>query len=210
MRRRFPNCFGCSGCGCWLLLILISIPLLPFGLRAYTAWAYADDIYSVQKVPSQRVAIIFGARIYSNTRLSPMLRDRVATGADLYFADKVDVLLMSGDGRDQYYNEPGAMRRYAIQLGVPEDAILLDAAGLRTYDSCQRAEDVYNLDSAILVTQAFHLDRALLLCNSLGVESDGVAADYHHPNGYGGRGERWSHWREIGATTLAFMDLYLP
>ena len=74
------------------------------------------------------------------------------------------------------HNEPAAMRRYALALGVPDSAIVLDYAGFRTYDSCYRAREIFQVDSAILVTQDFHLDRALLICNQLGVDSVGVVA----------------------------------
>jgi uncharacterized SAM-binding protein YcdF (DUF218 family) len=113
-----------------------------------------------------------------------MLADRVATGADLYHAGKVDILLFSGDGREASYNEPESMKRYALSLGVPESAIVLDYAGLRTYDSCYRARHIFGVEEAILVTQNFHLDRALFTCNLLGVKSDGVFADYQRPWGY--------------------------
>ncbi|HLA43081.1 MAG TPA: ElyC/SanA/YdcF family protein, partial [Aggregatilineales bacterium] len=133
--------------GCWLMLLLISgIVLLiglPFALRAYTALRFADDVYSVDKVPPRQVAVIFGAQVLRSGRLSTMLRDRVATGADLYHAGKVEKLLMSGDNRSPDYNEPEAMRDYALRLGVPEDAILLDRQGLRTYDSCFRAREAF-------------------------------------------------------------------
>src|SRR5690606_17045200 len=102
---------------------------------------------------------------------------------------------------------PAAMGRFAEQLGVPSQAILLDPAGLRTYDSCYRVQRVFGLDAVTLVTQDFHLDRALLICNSLGVDAVGVSADYHRPSGYSARAMRWSRWREIAATSVALLDV---
>lgn len=193
------------------LILSIFAFLTPFALRSYTAWRYDGDIYTVEDVPAddKRTAIVFGARVMSSGRLSTMLRDRVATGADLYHAGKVDTLLMTGDNREVSYNEPGAMRDYAIRLGVPAEAIILDPAGLRTYDSCYRAKDEFGIDAAILVTQDFHLDRALMICDALGIEAVGVAADYHRPYGYSSRAMGWSNWREVAATTVAFMDVIL-
>ena len=96
------------------------------------------------------------------------------TAAQLYFSGKVEKLLMSGDNRFVDYNEPEAMRQYARSLGVPEEAIVLDYAGRRTYDTCYRARDIFGVQSAILVTQNFHLPRALFTCNALGIRATGV------------------------------------
>ena len=190
-----------------LVICLSLLALTPFALRLYTDWRYRQHIYRVDEVPARRVAIVFGAQVFPRGRLSPMLRDRVATGAALYHAGKVDLLLLTGDGENEIYSEPDAMARYARQLGVPDEAIVLDPGGFRTYDSCYRARDVFAVNSAILVTQEFHLDRALLLCNTLGVDAVGVAADYQTLRGYGERHTRASQLREIPATTLAFLDL---
>ena len=100
---------------------------------------------------------------------TPVLRDRVATAAQLYFAGKVEKLLMSGDNSSIYYNEPGAMMQHALELGVPDEAIVLDYAGRRTYDTCYRARDIFGVREAILVTQSFHLPRALYICNHWGL-----------------------------------------
>ena len=98
------------------------------------------------------------------------------TAAQLYFGGKVEKILMSGDNRFENYNEPEAMRQYALTLGVPSEAIVLDYAGRRTYDTCYRAKAIFGLDSALLVTQGFHLPRALFVCNALGVQAAGVEA----------------------------------
>lgn len=198
--------------GCMVSLVLIGIIAFglasPFLLRAYTALRFRGDTYTIEKVPSRPIAIVFGARVLRNGRLSTMLRDRVSTAADLYHAGKIDQILMTGDNREEDYNEPEAMRQHAIQLGVPDEVIILDPLGIRTYDSCYRAYHLFDIEEAILVTQNFHLDRALLLCDAMGMDVVGVWADYHRPTGqYGGRSARWSKWREIGATTLAFIDL---
>lgn len=190
-----------------LLIVSLMLGLTPFFLRAYTALRYHPRIYTVEEVPKRRVALILGAQVFPSGRLSAMLKDRVAAGVDLYQAGKVDYLLMSGDGRSEHYHEPAAMKRYALTLGVPEDAILLDPAGIRTFESCIRARDTFNFDEIILVTQDFHLDRALLLCHGLGLDAVGVAADYQRPWGYARRSIQWSNFREIPATTIAVIDL---
>ena len=122
------------------------------------------------------MAIVFGAGLSRSGRPTPILRDRVETAAQLYFAGKVEKLLMSGENRFDTYSEPEAMRQYALSLGVPSEAIVLDYAGARTYDTCYRAKAIFGLDSALLVTQGFHLPRALFVCNALGLKAAGVEA----------------------------------
>ena len=108
---------------------------------------------------------------------SAVLYDRVATGVDLYRAGKVAKLLMTGDNSEVDYNEVGAMRQTALELGVPATDIVLDYAGFRTYDSCYRARDVFGLRAATLVTNRFHLPRAIYTCRALGLDVVGVNAD---------------------------------
>jgi SanA protein len=136
--------------------------------------------FSAKDVSPHRVAIVFGAGLWRDGTPTPVLRDRVQTAANLYFDSKVEKLLMSGDNRTLDYNEPESMRQYALSLGVPDGAIVLDYAGRRTYDTCYRARDIFGVKSAILVTQGFHLPRALFLCNMLGVDGVGVPADLQY------------------------------
>ena len=145
--------------------------------RLVTAIASKGLIYSAEQSPSGKVAIVFGAGLQRDGSPSPVLSDRVETAVKLYLDGKVDKLLMSGDNRFVDYNEPGAMRAYAVSLGVPEEDIVLDYAGRRTYDTCYRAKYIFQIDEAILVTQSYHLPRALFLCNQIGVKSVGVSAD---------------------------------
>jgi SanA protein len=198
LRRRFVLIVGLG------LALLVGLAVAP---RVVTALWAQGHIYSAEDVPARRVTIIFGARVMPGGRPSHMLADRVATGAALYHAGKTDVLLLTGDNSVVTYNEPEAMRQYALRLGVPEDAIVLDYAGFRTYDSCYRARDIFQVDEAILVTQAFHLPRALLLCNDLGINVVGVAADYQRPEGYSTRSMLFSQAREFPAVTVAVYDL---
>jgi len=190
------------------LVITALFPILiVMSLRGYSAWQARNHIYTIDDVPERPVAIIFGAQVYRNGNLSPMLADRVKTGAKLYQAGKVEALLFTGDNHIVTYNEPEAMRQYALDLGVPYDAIVLDYAGFRTYDSCYRARDIFKVEKAILVTQDFHLDRALLICNHLGIDSVGVAADEVRPEGYYFSSMFYSQLREVPATTMAVLDL---
>jgi len=158
------------------LLGLIGLLLPRFVLLLYAK----PRTYSAQSVPLRRVAIVFGAGLNRDGTPALVLRDRVQTAANLYFGGKVEKLLMSGDNRFVNYNEPEAMKQYALELGVPEADIVLDYAGRRTYDTCYRAHAIFGVDSAILVTQNFHLPRALYLCNMLGVDGIGVPADLQY------------------------------
>ena len=147
-------------------------------LTRFVFLIYASPMtFSLDIVPERKVAIVFGAGLLRDGSAGPVLSDRVETAVKLYQAGKVDKLLMSGDNRFVEYNEPEAMRQYALKAGVPDDDIVLDYAGRRTYDTCYRAREIFQVRSAILVTQPFHMARALYLCNSFGVESVGVEAD---------------------------------
>ncbi len=181
-------------------LAVLLIPRLTTKLHAWTR------TQSVDEVSNHGVAIIFGAGLWRDGSPTPVLRDRVITGAELYFAGKVEKLLMSGDNRFVDYNEPAAMRDYAVSLGVPEDAIVLDYAGRRTYDTCYRARDIFELESVILVTQGFHLPRALYTCNALGVSAVGVEADQRT---YRRRSLAYWHTRETFATLVAILEVHL-
>lgn len=186
------------------LLLLIALPLAARG--AVALWA-ARYIYALEEAPARRVAIAFGARVHSSGRPSAMLADRVAAAVDLYRAGKVEAILMTGDNSTPDYNEPAAMREYALALGVPEEAIVLDYGGRRTYDSCYRARHIFLVREAVIVTQRFHLPRALLTCRSLGIDAVGVAADYQRPYGYSSASLTYSLIREVPATLVALLDV---
>ena len=174
--------------------------------RVVTLVYAASRSYSVQDAPVRRVAVVFGAGLQRNGLPTQILRDRVAAGAQLYFSGKVEKLLMSGDNRFVDYNEPGAMRQYALELGVPDEDIVLDYAGRRTYDTCYRARAIFGLSDVILVTQKFHLPRALYTCNMLGLRAVGVESDLEPYRRFS-----LAFWntRELLANFGAFLDLYV-
>ena len=178
--------------------------LSPFVWQCYVNMRYTPAIHTVEDAPSARVALVLGARVYNSGRLSAMLRDRVDTAVDLYKAGKVDKLLVSGDNSSSDYDEPGAMMAHAIELGVAPEDIQPDYGGRRTYDSCYRAKAVFQVDEAIVVTQAFHLPRALFLCESLGLRVSGVSADQRT---YDPRSIAWSETREVPALVAALFDV---
>jgi SanA protein len=140
-----------------------------------------DKIYlKVEDVPKEeplRIAIVYGAAVYQSGKLSDALYDRVFTAVELYKAGKVKKLLMSGDNSRPGYDEPTAMKNEAVKLGVAEEDIIMDFAGRRTYDTCHRAKEIFEVEKAIHVTQEFHLPRAIYLCENVGVGSIGIKAD---------------------------------
>jgi SanA protein len=188
-----------------ILIILAVLGILILIISRLVTGFYArQKKYTAENVPARRVAIVFGAGLWRNGTATPVLHDRVQTAADLYFAGKVEKLLMSGDNRFSDYNEPAVMRDLALSLGVPGDAIVLDYAGRRTYDSCYRAKAIFGVTEAILVTQAFHLPRAIYLCNQLGIDSVGVEADLRV---YRKSSVLYWNMRELFATAAALWDV---
>jgi vancomycin permeability regulator SanA len=156
----------------------------------------------VDATPQRRVALVFGAQVLPGGRPSNALAYRLDAAIALYRAGKVERLLMTGDHGTPDYDEPGAMRAYAVARGVPDSAIAVDSAGFRTYDSCYRARAVFGVDEALLVTQAYHLPRALYTCSGLGVRAIGFEAQP-----FVGPAARAARWREHPARWVAWWQV---
>ena len=180
-----------------LAVIAAAIP----GMLVY--FPYQGDIYDRPgEIPPAPVAIVFGAAINSDGEPSWMLADRVDAAVALYRAGKVQRILMTGDNVSPYHEEVTAMKRYAIEQGVPPDKIDADDAGLRTYDSSYRARSVFGVQEAILVTQGYHLPRALYLANAFGIKATGLKAgrDYYPRQEY-------YDLREVAAIIVAWYEI---
>lgn len=128
-------------------------------------------------VPVKQAALVLGARVYAEERPSPILEDRLATALELYQSKKVQKLLVSGDHGRTDYDEVRAMRKYFTDRGVPAADVFMDHAGFDTYDSVYRARDVFQAESLVIVTQEFHLPRALYIAKRLGIDAAGIVAD---------------------------------
>lgn len=190
-----------------MLLYILIAAIVIIGLPTLIAELYAPaKTYSADKAPQAPVAIVFGAGLMRDGSPTPILRDRVATAAELYFNGKVEKILMSGDNRFIDYNEPQAMKEFALELGVPEQDIVLDYAGRRTYDTCYRAKSIFGVEQALLVTQHYHQPRALITCNGLGLPANGVESD---KRSYNPRSMRFWRVREIPATLMAFIEVFI-
>jgi len=185
-----------------LIIILIAI-LVP---NLLTSFREKTNIVNIEDVTPHKVAIVFGAGLWRDGTPTPILRDRIETAAELYFNNRVEKILMSGDNRFVDYNEPGAMKQYAIGLGIPGEDIVLDYAGRRTYDTCYRAKNIFGVDEAILVTQEFHLPRALYICEHLGVRVAGMPADSRV---YSFHSSIFWRLREFVATSVALWEVHI-
>ena len=189
-----------------LLIILIvlcgAVVLLPNYL---VNQAGQTGIYeAVDKVPQAQAAIVLGARVFGSGAVSGMLADRLDTAIELYQAGKVHKLLLTGDHGRVAYDEVNTMRRYAEQKGIPPEDIFMDHAGFSTYDSMYRARDVFEVNSAVVVTQDFHLPRAVYIARQLGLQAWGLKADKHF---YGNIG--FYYFREAAARVKAVLQIHL-
>jgi len=139
------------------------------------AWAgSAGRVVEAPSVGARDVTIVFGAGLASGGSPSAYLAARLDVAAALYHAGKTKVLLVSGSNPEVSYNEPKAMQAYLVAHGVPSDKIVLDYAGADTYGTCVRAKRIFGVDSAILVSQGYHLPRAVTTCRLVGVDAVGV------------------------------------
>jgi vancomycin permeability regulator SanA len=147
-------------------------------------------------------ALVLGAGVRDDGTPSDVLRDRLDESLALYRGGRVRKIIVSGDHHTPEYDEPNAMRRYLEAKGVPPADIFMDHAGVDTYSSVWRAKHVFGAERVLVVTQRFHLARAVWVARSLGMEADGSAADRHVY-----RGIAWLEMREVVSRTKAFVDV---
>ncbi len=175
-------------------LFLLASLFVYFTVRDQSGLIYND----IKDVPSMPVAIVFGAGIGT-----PVLADRVTTAVSLYKNGKIRKILMTGDNGHLNYDEPNAMKSLAMSAGVPKEDIVCDYAGFRTYDSLYRAHDIFDVREAILVTQSFHLPRAIFIAKHLGLSVVGINAALRSY----GLEQCWYELREILASEYAWLDV---
>lgn len=193
-----------------VLIALVVLLLAPLAAGAFALWAdrHVEDsaagrVYDdIAALPHRDIALVLGTSKYSRGRLNSFYVGRIRAAADLYHAGKVDGILVSGDNGTVDYNEPAEMRADLIALGVPAEHITADYAGFRTLDSIYRAGDVFGLDSYTIVSQPFHIERALYLADQKG----------HDAIGYAARGPQGVHFqrnraREVLARANAVLDV---
>ena len=157
------------------LSVVLASVLTPFFLSFYVKTITSSRRFTQpDQVPNEPVAIVFGAGVWADGTPTPMLADRVDGAVELYRLGRVSRILMTGDNSTPEYNEVVAMQEYAEKLGVPRQHIRLDYAGFSTYESCYRAKVIFGVERAVLITQKYHLPRAVYTCNQLGVDSVGL------------------------------------
>lgn len=158
------------------LLAVCVLALLP------STWMYVstdDRLRTTADAPRTGVAVVFGAGLW-NGEPSPYLAHRLDAAAELYRDGRVEAVLVTGDNSREDYDEPDAMRAYLTRNGVPDARIVSDYAGFDTWDSCVRARKIFGVEEAVLISQGFHIRRAVALCEAAGVTSYGVGVDERH------------------------------
>lgn len=161
--------------------VVVVFVLATVAINVYCVLGSRDQVHTIAQVEQEGATadaiLVLGASVYANGTPSDILADRLEVAADLYFAGAAPAVIASGDNRDSHYNESDAMKAYLVDLGIPADAVFVDHAGYDTYASVYRAKFVYGADSLFVVTQAYHLYRALMIANLLGLQAAGVASD---------------------------------
>jgi len=188
----------------WALIAVAASAVL--ATVASVAWLRSGaegHIFTETDVPEAPVALVLGTKVDADGTPSAFLTARLELAQRLFAAGKVRAILVSGDNMHADYNEPEAMRRWLVDQGVPTGKVVLDYAGFDTYDSCARAKRIFGVDRLTVVTQSFHLPRAVALCRHFGIEANGVGDDTVR---------RYAKWRigstrEYGASVKAAMDV---
>jgi SanA protein len=189
--------------GIGALVLLAGLVVLVTNL-VITRSARGHIVQSPDEAPQAQVAIVLGARIWVDGTPMDMLGDRLETGVRLYEQGKVDKILLSGEHEQVPYNQVDSMLEYVVRRGVPEEDVFTDNAGLSTYDTMYRARDVFAVTSALIVTQDFHLSRAVYTARHLGLDAIGVVADLQSY-----RDEAPNAAREILARVNAIIELHI-
>lgn len=161
--------------------VLVVFAVFSGSVSAYMLASTRDDVHTIAQIEESgthaQAVLVLGASVFADGTPSDILADRLEVAADLYLAGAADSVIVSGDNRDAHYNESDAMKEYCVKLGVPADAIIVDRAGYDTYASVYRAKYEYGMDDIFVVTQAYHLYRALAIAQGLGMQAEGVPAD---------------------------------
>lgn len=195
-----------------LMILIIIAAVLVLGLSAFVTQSVKDDIAGVDtgsgisdaeaedcRSIDPQCIMVLGCAVWADNEPSPMLRDRLDTAIALYKAGVAPKLLLSGDNSIVEYSEPDCMLKYTLAQGVPPEDIFLDFAGFSTYESVYRSHAVFMADRMIVVTQKYHLFRALKACEALGIKAKGVASNQQK---YAGRFYREA--REVLARSKDF------
>ncbi|MEX2106373.1 MAG: ElyC/SanA/YdcF family protein [Solirubrobacterales bacterium] len=198
--RRWPRLAKAAISGSALAVLVIGLG------NAYVLLApKGGSTGDVAEVPHAQVAIVPGALVKPDGRMSPMLADRVRQASALWHAGKVEKILVSGDHHTWAYDEPDTMRKALVRDGVAPRDVFEDHAGFDTWSTMVRARGIFGVRSAVVVTQSFHMPRALYLADAAGIDATGLTADLHR---WGWQGDK-STAREVLSRVKAIADVTL-
>lgn len=178
------------------ILVLGGIFLI-IGINLYVMAVTSGKILTEEEVTrkdSIDCILVLGAGVKADGTPSLMLKDRLDKTVELYELGVSDKILVSGDHRSQYYDEVNTMKNYLVEHGIPSECIYMDHSGLSTYDSMYRAVNVFGVKSAVVVTQKYHMYRALYVADSMGIDAYGVCAKEVRYNG-----QTYRDLREVAA-----------
>lgn len=189
-----------------LFVLIVMVILFVLGLNSYIASSSKDKIYESSNIPPKKAALLLGtAKYLDKNQINYYYKYRIQAAVRLWKKNKVRAIIVSGDNGSVYYDEATAMYEDLIRAGVPAKYITRDYAGFRTLDSIVRAKEVFGIDDFIIISQKFHLERALYIARSKGIKAIGYRAkDFANT--------RWAkrmQYREYLARAKAFLDLYI-
>ncbi|WP_092590065.1 SanA/YdcF family protein [Acidaminobacter hydrogenoformans] len=191
-----------------LFLFLLIVLTAPFTINRYVTLSTTQRILPQEEVTGFQAdcILVLGAGITPDGRPSYMLRDRLDKGIELYEAGAAPKLLLSGDNGQERYDEVNAMKQYVLEHGIPKEDVFLDHAGFSTYESVYRAKAIFQVERAIIVTQKYHLYRALFIAKQLGLETIGISTLERRYAGQWGRDVR----EFLARNKDFFQTLYKP
>ena len=182
---------------CRIIAIFLCLCILgistPVVINAVVTLSTKDQIISPEeaaKLQDVDCILVLGCYVHEDGNPSDMLHDRLRRGVELYDLGAAPKLLMSGDHGRTDYDEVAAMKQFAINAGIPSENVFMDHAGFSTYESLYRAKEIFQARKILIVTQEYHLYRALFIANQLGLEAYGVSADYRSYTGQAGQNFR--------------------
>ncbi|MDN3679951.1 ElyC/SanA/YdcF family protein [Vibrio tapetis subsp. quintayensis] len=188
-----------------MLLLVVATASVLAAIDRWVSWQTQEQIYQdIASLPAHDVALVLGTSKYIGRSLNTYYSHRINAAIELYKADKVTHFLLSGDNAHRSYNEPWTMKRDLLKVDIPEEAIHLDYAGFRTLDSVIRAKEIFDANDFVIVTQAFHCERALYIANYNKI--DAVCLAVPGPSGSAGL---YVRMREVLARAKAWLDLYI-
>ncbi len=193
----------------WRLPLVVAVTaLLVFTavIDIYITASASSRVYrNVSEIPWNKCGLLLGTSKYRvEGGLNPYFLSRINAAVELYRSGKINFIIASGDNSEKYYNEPQQMKKYLVMMGVPKEKVFMDFAGFRTLDSVIRAKYIFGQDSITVISQKFHVDRAIYIARENGIEAAGFAAGDVKESGY-----IRLRFREFLARLKAFVDIHI-